>query len=90
MPKNTYVGIDRKIVNSVRYYARRLKANACFGTEEIADLEQELMLFVYTKIGQFDDRQSQIGTFVSRILKNRTANLVREKYSQKSSDLRAL
>jgi DNA-directed RNA polymerase specialized sigma24 family protein len=79
-------GIDQKIVNSVRYYARKLKANIRFETEEICDLEQELMLFVCTKMNRFNDQKSQVGTFVSQILKNHTANLIREKYAKKSCD----
>jgi hypothetical protein len=84
--QNNYTDIDHHIVRAVRYYARKLKANACFETEEICALEQELMLFVFVKMKQFDVQRSQIGTFVSKILQNHTANLIREKYTQKSCD----
>jgi DNA-directed RNA polymerase specialized sigma24 family protein len=85
MPRNTYAGIDQKIVSSVRYYARKLKASICFETEEICDLEQELMLFVCTKMNQFNDQKAQVSTFVGKILRNHTANLIREKYAKRSS-----
>jgi hypothetical protein len=84
MPRNTYAGIDQKIVSSVRYYARKLKANICFETEEVCDLEQELMLFVCTKMNRFNYQKSQVSTFVSKILKNHTAILIRGKYAKKS------
>jgi RNA polymerase sigma factor (sigma-70 family) len=86
MLRNAYAGIDRLVAQSVRYYARKLKANFCFAAEEICDLEQELMLFVCTKISRFDGQKAQAGTFASRILKNYTANLIRKKHAQKSCD----
>jgi hypothetical protein len=35
-------------------------------------------------MNRFNDQKSQIGTFVSKILKNHTANLIRGKYTKKS------
>jgi DNA-directed RNA polymerase specialized sigma24 family protein len=79
MSKNVYIGIDQKIISSVKYYVRKLKSNTCFERYETEDLEQDLMVFVLTKLDRFDARRSQIGTFVGRILKNHTSNLIRKK-----------
>jgi DNA-directed RNA polymerase specialized sigma24 family protein len=79
MSRNVYTSINQKIIFSVKYYARKLKSNTCFKRYEIEDLEQDLMVFVLTKIPQFDARRSQIGTFVGRILRNHTSNLIRKK-----------
>jgi DNA-directed RNA polymerase specialized sigma24 family protein len=84
MSKNVYIGIDQKIISSVKYYARKLKSNTCFERYEIEDLEQDLMIFVLSKLNQFDARKSQVGTFVSGILRNHTSNLIRNRNLQKS------
>lgn len=84
MSKNIYTGIDQKIVPSVRYYAWKLKSNICFANEEIEDIEQELMLFVLSKLTLFKPHKSKMGTFVSNVLKNKLKNLIKAKMSQKN------
>lgn len=84
MSKNIYTGIDQKIVIGVRYYARKLKSNICFVNEEIEDIEQELMLFVLSKLTLFKPHKSKMGTFVSNVLKNKLKNLIKERMAQKN------
>lgn len=84
MSKNTHTGIDPKIVSSVRYYVRKLKSNRHFARDEIEDLEQELMVFVFAKLNIFEPQKSTLSTFVSNVLKNKVRNLIKKRKSQKS------
>lgn len=84
MSRNVYRGIDQKIILGVRYYAWKLKSNICFANEDIEDIEQELMLFVLSKLNLFKPQKSKIGTFVSSVLKNKIKNLIKEKMAQKN------
>ena len=76
MSKNKYDGIDIGIIKAVRYYAKKLKLSG-FNVGDIEDIEQELMLSVFSKLKKFDPQKAKLGTFVGKILKNCTLNMIR-------------
>lgn len=83
MSQNKYDGIDIGIIKAVRYHTKKLKLSG-FNSVDIEDIEQELMLAVFSKLEKFDPQKAKLGTFVGKILKNCTSNLMRNSKTLKS------
>ena len=83
MSKNAYNGINDEIIKQVQFYAKKLKSIRNFKLNEIEDIEQELLLFVFSKVSNYKQDKSKFITFLSHILKNKVKNLIKQKARQK-------
>jgi DNA-directed RNA polymerase specialized sigma24 family protein len=81
--ENTYKGINKDVVQQVQFYIRKLKAQKCFVLDDVRDLEQELMLEVFSKIDQFVQDKGQLVTFVSAVLNSKTRRMTKIKTQKK-------
>jgi DNA-directed RNA polymerase specialized sigma24 family protein len=70
-------------VQQVQFYVRKLKAKKCFALDDIRDLEQELMLEVFSKIDRFTPAKGQLATFVSAVLNRKSRNMAKVKTQKK-------
>ncbi len=75
---NRYEGIDKYVVNQVRYHARKLVRHPSIHSMEIEDIEQELMLDVLSRTQAYDPEKASWRTFVDRILNHKIANLIED------------
>lgn len=80
---NRYEGIDRYVVNQVRYHACKLVRHPNIHSMEIEDIEQELMLDVLSRTQAYDPEKASWRTFVDRIINHKIANLIEEAKAQK-------
>lgn len=78
---NSYTGLDPRVIRSLRYHARRLSGR--IPHMDLADLEQYLALHMLSRLGSYDDRRADLGTFTDRILTNLARNLVTAAYAKK-------
>jgi DNA-directed RNA polymerase specialized sigma24 family protein len=81
--KNTYKGINKGVVQQVQFYVRKLKTQKCFALDDVRDLEQELMLEVFSKIEQFVPAKGQLVTFVSAVLRRKSRSMTKIKTQKK-------
>jgi DNA-directed RNA polymerase specialized sigma24 family protein len=81
--KNRYKGINKDVVQQVQFYVRKLKAQRRFALDDVRDLEQELMLEVFSKIGRFVPAKGQLATFVSAVLNRKSRNMTKTKTQKK-------
>jgi DNA-directed RNA polymerase specialized sigma24 family protein len=70
-------------VQQVQFYVRKLKAQKRFALDDVRDLEQELMLEVFSKIDRFVPAKGQLVTFVSAVLKRKSHNMTKIKMQKK-------
>ncbi len=80
---NRYEGIDKYVVNQVRYHARSLIRHPAIHGMEVEDIEQELMLDVLSRTQAYDPEKASWRTFVDRILNHKIADLIEEAKAQK-------
>lgn len=76
--KNSYTGINPKIVTNIRYYAKLLKKDQSFSHEDIEDVEQDLLLDCWPILAKYNEFEEQYDAFVTQLIKSRARNL-REK-----------
>lgn len=80
---NSYPGIDEYDVMLVQYNARRLIKQPGFCREDQPDIEQELMLELIKRHPTYDRSKASRHTFVARILKRKTTDMIRARLAQK-------
>ncbi len=81
--RNRYPGMDNTIVKQIQYHAWRLKQMPCFFSEEIEDVEQELLCEVFECLSKFNKEKSSLGTFVDQIITRRSNNMIQRRLSIK-------
>ena len=81
--KNRYPGMDPAIVKQIQYHAWRLKQMPCFCSEDIEDIEQELLCEVLKCLAKYNKQKSSLGTFVDQIITRRSNNMIRRRLSLK-------
>lgn len=74
--RNNYSGLDPEIVKQLKYHAWRLKQMKCFESQEIEDIEQDLLLEIWPALSKFDRTKSSLATFVDKLLSRRSNNLI--------------
>ncbi|MBD0392279.1 sigma-70 family RNA polymerase sigma factor [Wolbachia endosymbiont of Pentalonia nigronervosa] len=73
--KNSYSGIDPKVVGLVKFYAKSLKYSA---DQSIEDIEQDLFCEFFSCLNQYDETKGSLSTFAKQVIKNRIHNLTRK------------
>ena len=73
---NNYSGLEPEIVKQLKYHAWRLKQMKCFESQEIEDIEQDLLLEIWPALSKFDRSKSSLATFVDKLLSRRSNNLI--------------
>lgn len=81
--KNRYPGMDPAIVKQIQYHAWRLKQMPCFCSEDIEDIEQELLCEVFECLAKYNKQKSSLGTFVDQIVTRRSNNMIQRRLSLK-------
>lgn len=73
---NNYLGIEPEIIKQLKYHAWRLKQLKCFELHDIEDIEQDLLIEIYSSISKFDKAKSSLNTFINNVIKRRSNNLI--------------
>ncbi|MBC6686505.1 sigma-70 family RNA polymerase sigma factor [Wolbachia pipientis] len=73
--RNSYSGIDPKVVNLIKFYAKCYKS---LTDQDIEDIEQDLFCEFLSCIDQYDKTKGSLSTFAKQVVKNRINNLVRK------------
>lgn len=81
--KNSYTGINPKVIENIRYYARYLKKNRAFAHEDIEDIEQDLLLECLPGLKSYDELEEQYGAFITQYIKCRALNLKEKQLRKK-------
>lgn len=77
--KNSYPGINPKIVQVIQYYARSLKDKKYCIHETIEDIEQELLVECWPELSKYDELDERFDAFVGTLIRSRARNL-KKKY----------
>lgn len=81
--QNHYPGIPPEITDQITYHAQRLKCMHCFLKESLEDIEQMLLVEVWSSLPKFNPNKSVLSTYVDKILHHRSCNLIRHQLTQK-------
>lgn len=73
--KNSYTGIDQKIVKNIRHYAKCLRRDKAFVHEEIEDIEQELLLDCLPGLENYNALEERYDALITQYVKCRALNL---------------
>lgn len=73
--KNSYTGINPKIVTNIQYYAQYLKKCTGFSHKDIEDIEQDLLLDCWPTLAKYNEFEEQYDAFVTQLIKCRAYNL---------------
>ena len=84
--RNSYSGIDPKVVNLIKFYAKHYKS---LTDQDIEDIEQDLFCEFLSCIDQYDKTKGSLSTFAKQVVKNRINNLVR-KHSRTTLNLKIM
>lgn len=76
--RNSYSGIDPKVVNLIKFYAKYYKSFKCSTDQDIEDIEQDLFCEFLSCIDQYDKTKGSLSTFANQVAKNRIHNLIRK------------
>ncbi|MDG7056576.1 MAG: sigma-70 family RNA polymerase sigma factor [Wolbachia endosymbiont of Penenirmus auritus] len=76
--RNSYSGIDPKVTNLIKFYARYYKSLKCFADQDIEDIEQDLFCKFFSCLDQYDKTKGSLSTFTKQVIKNHINNLVRD------------
>jgi RNA polymerase sigma-70 factor (ECF subfamily) len=80
--RNKYSGVDKSVVKQVRFHAYKLKKR--LPNWQIEDLEQELMLEVWSAMKLFNPGVGKFQTFIRCVLEKRARNLVKKNINGKT------
>ena len=83
---NQYPGVDPYAVKAVRCAARNLARQKEFHTSDIEDLEQEFIVHLFSRMDRYDPQRGQFNTFIDRVLRSKTAVLVKRSAAKKRQD----
>jgi len=75
--RNSYSGIDPKVVNLIKFYARQYRSLKCFADQDIEDIEQDLFCKFFSCLDQYDETRGSLSTFTNQVIKNHINNLIR-------------
>ncbi|WMT83903.1 sigma-70 family RNA polymerase sigma factor [Wolbachia endosymbiont of Listronotus oregonensis] len=81
--KNSYTGIDQKIVKNIRHYAKRLRRDKAFVHEEIEDIEQELLLDCLPGLENYNALEERYDALITQYVKCRALNLKEKQLRKK-------
>lgn len=73
--KNSYTGINPKIVKRIRHAAKRLKRCLASTHSEIEDVEQELLLDCLPGLQKYNEFEEQYDALITQYIKCRALNL---------------
>jgi hypothetical protein len=68
-------GIDRRVMNNIRFNARRLARGRTIPGMEVEDVEQDLVVDLLRRQAAFDPRLASFPTFADRIVRHRISTL---------------
>ena len=77
MSQNHYPGVDPYAVRTVRCAARRMVRQPNLNPQELEDLEQELMLHLFTRLERFDPRRAGQKTFIARVVEAKVGEILK-------------
>ena len=69
-------GLDRRVLNNIRFNARRLATSRAIPGMDVDDYEQELVLDLCRRSEAFDPARATFRTFADRVVRNRISTLV--------------
>ncbi|NSX83589.1 sigma-70 family RNA polymerase sigma factor [Wolbachia endosymbiont of Atemnus politus] len=72
--RNSYSGIDPKVVKLIKFYAKSRKR---YIDQDIEDIEQDLFCTFFSCLDQYDETKGSLSTFANQVIKNRINNLIR-------------
>lgn len=79
-------GLDEFARNLIRRHAGRLAQRANFTHQDRADLEQALTLRLLKNLDRFDPARGTCQAFVTTVIRNAAASLLRDRSTQKRAD----
>lgn len=78
--KNSYTGINPKVVKNIQYYAKLLKRGKAFAYKDIEDIEQDLLLDCLPGLEGYNELE---GHFIKQYVKCRALNLKEKELCKK-------
>ncbi|MBR9984173.1 MAG: sigma-70 family RNA polymerase sigma factor [Wolbachia endosymbiont of Homalodisca vitripennis] len=75
--KNSYIGINPKVVKHIRHYSKLLKRGKAFAYKDIEDVEQDLLLDCLPGLNELE------GHFIKQYVKCRALNLKEKELCKK-------
>uniref|UniRef100_UPI0033403CED sigma-70 family RNA polymerase sigma factor n=1 Tax=Wolbachia endosymbiont (group B) of Pilophorus perplexus TaxID=3066160 RepID=UPI0033403CED len=78
--KNSYTGINPKVVKHIRHYAKLLKKGKAFAYKDIEDVEQDLLLDCLPGLEGYNELE---GHFIKQYIKCRALNLKEKELCKK-------
>ncbi|HOY63861.1 MAG: RNA polymerase sigma factor [bacterium ADurb.Bin236] len=74
--KNSYEGLDDRIVKTVLIKAKQLIGKAGYTSEDYDDIVQEMILDIYCRLSKYDPARSTFKTFINRIVEMKCADML--------------
>ncbi|MBF0437133.1 MAG: sigma-70 family RNA polymerase sigma factor [Magnetococcales bacterium] len=74
--RNHYNGISAYAVKLIRFKAHQLSRLSFFGSDDVEDLEQELVMDLIQRMPDYDPDRASQNTFMARVIENCAASLV--------------
>jgi len=72
----------------IKAKTQKLIRNAGFTKSDSDDIEQEIMLDLISRLPQFDPNKATLKTFVARVVRNKTYNIIRHRRQEARDYLR--
>ena len=85
--RNSYEGIDSKIIKMVKTAAERSVGKAGIRKEDVPDIEQELMVFVLKGMGNYNEEKGGRPGYVKMLIVSKIRQIIRSRVRPSSSTL---
>ena len=84
---NSYNITNKVIISIIDKKAKIVSQHYCFSKSDLDDLKHEFIVAVMEKLDKYDPSKSSIQTFISKIIDNRSADLIEYRKSKCKAEL---